>query len=186
MPLDQLVIDYRYIYHYASTSYRRHSFHLSIWCYEAWLRVEDMDKLLDVWLNRKNIPGQHNVISLTFVFRTTYWSITPRPSTVSNVRFTFVYDLPRISIFGLLRGFQTKTRQHISYQGRSNLLSHDIHTMKSVYRHFIYCYYIYLISPGHISSLEDNVFDCTVVNDMLLPENIDAKKLFHVLQMNLE
>ena len=51
---------------------------------------------------------------------------------------------------------------------------------------FIVTMYIYLISPGHISSLEDNVFDCTVVNDMLLPENIDAKKLFHVFQMNLE
>ena len=137
-----------YIYHHASTSYRRQSSHLSIGCYEAWLRVEDMNKLLDVWLNRKNIPGQHNVISLTSFFGTTYWSITPRPSTVSNVRFTLVYDLPRISIFGLLREFrtnkQTKKRQHISYQGRSNLLSHDIHTMKSVYRHFIYCYYIYL------------------------------------------
>ena len=96
-----------YIYHHASTSYRRQSSHLSIGCYEAWLRVEDMNKLLDVWLNRKNIPGQHNVISLTSFFGTTYWSITPRPSTVSNVRFTFVYDLPRISIFGLLRGFQT-------------------------------------------------------------------------------
>ena len=144
-----------------------------------------MNKLLDVWLNRKNIPGQHNVISLTSFFGTTYWSITPRPSTVSNVRFTFVYDLPRISIFGLLRGFQTKKRQHISYQGRSNLLSHDIHTMKSVYGHFIYCYYIYLTLSTYTSSFEDNVFDCTV-DDKLIPENIDAKKLFHVFQMNLE
>ena len=110
MPLDQLVIDYRYIYHYASTSYRRQSSHLSIRCYEAWLRVEDMNKLLDVWLNRKNIPGQHNVISLTFVLGTTYWSITPRPSTVSNVRFTFVYDLPRISIFWLVTWISNKEK----------------------------------------------------------------------------
>ena len=51
---------------------------------------------------------------------------------------------------------------------------------------FIATTYIWLDLDICISSLEDNVFDCTIVDDMLLPENIDAKKLFHMFQMNLE
>ena len=43
-------------------------------------------------------------------YGTTYWSITPRPSTVSNVRFTFVYDLPRISIFWLVTWISNKEK----------------------------------------------------------------------------
>ena len=41
-------------------------FHLSIWRYEAWLCVKDMNQLLNVCLNRKDIPAQVTQVSKIF------------------------------------------------------------------------------------------------------------------------
>ena len=80
-------------------------------------------------------------------YGTTYWSITPRPSTVSNVRFTFVYDLPCISIFGCYVDFK---------QWKRNFLPRKVQSAEPWHPYYEKC-----LSTFHLMLL--HIFDLTYI-----------------------